>query len=157
MEFNEIIQLIQTVSDSNVNNFKMQDGDFKINISKDVDVSDVHKGTGQYVISAANPAAEQAAVNMTAPTEDKTSNMQQISEGNVVRCPLVGTFYSSPSPEDAPYVSVGDTVKKGQVLGIVEAMKLMNDIESEFDGTVTEILVNNEEVVEYGQPLFVIK
>ena len=155
MEFNEMIQLIQTISDSNVNNFKMQDGDFKINISKDVDISDVRKGTGQYVINSTNPTAPQMAVNVTVPQE---GNVQKaVNGGNVVKCPLVGTFYASPSPEEAPYVAVGDTVKKGQVLGIVEAMKLMNDIESEFDGTVTEILVNNEEVVEYGQPLFVIK
>ena len=68
--------------------------------------------------------------------------------------PLVGTFYSSSSPEAESFVKVGDTVKKGQVLGIVEAMKLMNEIESEYDGVVEEIMVGNEEVVEYGQPLF---
>ena len=68
--------------------------------------------------------------------------------------PLVGTFYSSASPEAESFVKIGDTVKKGQVLGIVEAMKLMNEIESEYDGVVEEIMVGNEEVVEYGQPLF---
>ena len=71
--------------------------------------------------------------------------------------PLVGTFYAAPSPEAEPYVKVGDTVKKGQVLGLIEAMKLMNEIESEYDGVVEAILVENEEVVEYGQPLFRIK
>ena len=74
-----------------------------------------------------------------------------------MKSPLVGTFYNAPSPDAEPYVKVGDTVKKGQVLAIVEAMKLMNEIESEFDGTVEKILVSNEEVVEFGQPLFVIK
>ena len=69
----------------------------------------------------------------------------------------MGTFYTSASPESDPYVKVGDTVEAGQVLGIVEAMKLMNEIESEFSGTVTKILVENEQVVEYGQPLFVIE
>lgn len=158
MEFKEIIQLIQTVSDSNVNNFKMQDGDFKINISKDVHVSDVRKGPGQYVMSDGVIPTPQPPVNMPASREETmAAATKQPVDGNIVKCPLVGTFYASPSPEDAPYVAVGDTVKKGQVLGIVEAMKLMNDIESEFDGTVVEILVNNEEVVEYGQPLFVIK
>ena len=66
----------------------------------------------------------------------------------------MGTFYAAASPEAEPFVKPGDKVKKGQVLGIIEAMKLMNEIESEFDGTVEEILVNNEDVVEYGQPLF---
>ena len=69
----------------------------------------------------------------------------------------MGTFYSSPSPDAENFVKVGDTVKKGQVLGIVEAMKLMNEIESEYDGIVDAILVKNEEVVEYGQPLFRIR
>ncbi len=74
-----------------------------------------------------------------------------------MKSPLVGTFYCAPSEGADPYVKVGDVVKKGQVLGIVEAMKLMNEIESEFDGEVVEILVENEQMVEYGQPLFVIR
>lgn len=73
-----------------------------------------------------------------------------------MKSPLVGTFYQSASPESEPFVKEGDTVKKGQVLGIVEAMKLMNEIESEYDGTVKEILVKNEQMVEFGQPMFVI-
>ena len=68
--------------------------------------------------------------------------------------PLVGTFYAAASPEDEPYVKAGDKVKKGQTLGIIEAMKLMNEVEAEFDGTVEEILVENGQMVEYGQPLF---
>ena len=74
-----------------------------------------------------------------------------------VTSPLVGTFYSAASPEDEPFVKVGDKVVKGQKLGIIEAMKLMNDIESDFDGEIAEILVSNESMVEYGQPLFKIK
>ena len=68
-----------------------------------------------------------------------------------------GTYYAASSPENPPFVKVGDKVSKGQVLGIVEAMKLMNEIESEFDGTVKEILVENEQMVEFGQPMFVIE
>ena len=74
-----------------------------------------------------------------------------------VKAPLVGTFYLASSPDSEPFVSVGDTVKKGQILGIIEAMKLKNEIESEYDGVVESILVENEQMVEYGQPLFVIK
>ena len=70
---------------------------------------------------------------------------------------MLGIFYSAASPDEKDFVSVGDTVKKGQVLGIVEAMKLMNEIESEYDGVVKEILVDNEQMVEYGQPMFVIE
>ena len=81
------------------------------------------------------------------------------SDDNVltVNSPLVGVFYSSASPEADAYVAIGDRVKKGQVIGIVEAMKLMNEIESDYDGVVTDILVDNEQMVEYGQPMFVIK
>ena len=74
--------------------------------------------------------------------------------GSVVKSPLVGTYYAASSPENPPFVKIGDKVSKGQVLGIVEAMKLMNEIESDYSGTVAEILVNNQEGVEYGQPLF---
>ena len=75
-------------------------------------------------------------------------------EGNVVKSPMVGTFYLKPSPTSEPYVSVGQKVSKGDVLCIVEAMKLMNEIESEFDGEIAEILVKDGEAVEYGKPLF---
>lgn len=81
----------------------------------------------------------------------------EVQTGSVVKSPLVGTYYAASSPENPPFVKVGDKVSKGQVLGIVEAMKLMNEIESEFDGTVKEILVENEQMVEFGQPMFVIE
>ena len=81
----------------------------------------------------------------------------EVVSGNEVKSPLVGVFYAAPA-EDAPaFVSVGDTVKKGQTLAIVEAMKLMNEIESDFDGVVKKIAVSNGEPVEYGQTLFVIE
>ena len=73
-----------------------------------------------------------------------------------VKSPIVGIFYTAPAENADPYVSIGDTVKKGQTLGIIEAMKLMNEIESEYDGVVKEILIENGQMAEYGQPLFVI-
>ena len=84
--------------------------------------------------------------------ESVQENIQ--TEGKLVESPLVGTFYAAPSEDAAPFVTVGDTVKKGQTLAIIEAMKLMNEIESEYDGKVIEILVENGKPVEYGQPLF---
>lgn len=83
-------------------------------------------------------------------------NEKQKEEGNIVKSPMVGTFYLKPSPSSNPYVEVGQKVKKGDILCIIEAMKLMNEIESEFDGEVKEILVKDEEAVEYGKPLFII-
>ena len=88
-------------------------------------------------------------------TEDNQE--EKVDEGNIVKSPMVGTFYLKPSPNSDPYVQVGQKVKKGDVLCIVEAMKLMNEIESEWDGEIKEILVKDEEPVEYGKPLFVIK
>ena len=85
--------------------------------------------------------------------------IQPIASQNekIITAPLVGTFYTKPSPDAKPFVQVGQMVHKGDVVGIIEAMKLMNEIESEFDGTVKEILVENEQMVEFGQPMFVIE
>lgn len=94
---------------------------------------------------------------------DNKLNKKQVIDDNsqkdakIVKSPMVGTFYTKPSPDAKPYVEVGTRVKKGDVLCIVEAMKLMNEIESEFDGEVVEVLVNDGEAVEYGMPLFKIK
>lgn len=82
---------------------------------------------------------------------------EEIEESNIVKSPMVGTFYMKPAPNAKPYVEVGQKVKKGDVLCIIEAMKLMNEIESEFDGEVAEILLKDGEMVEFGKPLFKIK
>ena len=89
--------------------------------------------------------------------EESTENTdKKVPEGNVVKSPMVGTFYIKPSPDAEPYVEVGKQVNKGDVLCIIEAMKLMNEIESEFSGKVKEIYVKDGEPVEYGKPLFLI-
>jgi acetyl-CoA carboxylase biotin carboxyl carrier protein len=85
---------------------------------------------------------------------NEVKSKEEIAEGNIVKSPMVGTFYIKPSPNAEPYVEVGKEVKKGDVLCIIEAMKLMNEIESEFNGCIKEILVKDGEVVEYGKPLF---
>ena len=148
MEFEKMIELIKTVSDSNLTQCQIEEDGFKLSMKTDKQSKvvvqkqeSVPKEIQSVAIADAEPAEQK---------EIKKAN------GNVVKSPLVGTFYSASSPDSAPFVKVGDTVKKGQVLGIVEAMKLMNEIESEFDGVVKEIQIENEQVVEYGQPLFVI-
>lgn len=87
----------------------------------------------------------------------EVTEKEELQDGEIVKSPMVGTFYSKPSPNANSYVEIGQKVKKGDVLCIVEAMKLMNEIESEFDGEITEILVQDGEAVEYGKPLFKIK
>ena len=148
MEFEKMIELNKTVSDSNLTQFQIEEDGFKLSMKTDKQskvVVQKQESVPKEIQSVAIADAE--------PAEQKEIKK---AEGNVVKSPLVGTFYSASSPDSAPFVKVGDTVKKGQVLGIVEAMKLMNEIESEFDGVVKEIQIENEQVVEYGQPLFVI-
>ncbi len=134
MEQKELLELIRAVSNSNIADFQYEQGETKVIISAFGSQSAV---TSQEVMQ---PVVEQ----MNVP----------VSDAQTVKAPLVGTFYAAPSEEAAPYVQVGDQVKKGQTLGIVEAMKLMNEIESEYDGVVAEVCVKNGAMVEYGQPLF---
>jgi acetyl-CoA carboxylase biotin carboxyl carrier protein len=101
--------------------------------------------------AAASPAASASPAAAASPTPAPPA-----SDAHVVRSPIVGTFYASPSPDSEPFVRVGDRVKKGQVLCIVEAMKLMNEIESDADGTLVQVLVKNAQPVEYGEPLFAV-
>ena len=82
---------------------------------------------------------------------------EALPEGNVVKSPIVGTFYQAPSPDKPPFVKVGDTVKKGDIIMIIESMKLMNEVQSEFDGVVERILVNDGQPVEFDQPIMIIK
>lgn len=148
MEFEKMIELIKTVSDSDLTQFQIEEDGFKLSMKTDKQ--------SKVVVQKQESIPKE--IQSVAMDEIKPAEQKEIkkAEGNVVKSPLVGTFYSASSPDSAPFVKVGDTVKKGQVLGIVEAMKLMNEIESEFDGVVKEIQIENEQVVEYGQPLFVI-
>ncbi len=140
MNFNEVLELVKTVSGSELTSFEYEEGNQKIVM---------HAGSGENTTGANVAAVENKATMVT-------TTSSAIIAGNQVVSPLVGRFYAAPSEEAEPYVKVGDTVKAGQVLAIVEAMKLMNEIESDFDGVVQEILVQDGEAVEYGQPLFVL-
>lgn len=117
--------------------------------------TDIAGGRCQPISDADAGSCSISNVRASADSEEKAAGTKEAEQkGFLVKSPLVGTFYAAPAEDAAPYVAVGDTVKKGQTVAIVEAMKLMNDIESDFDGTVAEILVENGEMVEYGQPLF---
>ena len=150
MEFDKIKELIEAVSNSNLTRFEMEEGNLKISMRTD-------RESKQVVVAAKETAAAVPSVSaMSVESPAQETQGEKETKGNVVKSPLVGTFYCAPNADAKPYVQVGDLVKKGQVLGIVEAMKLMNEIESEFEGEIKEILVENEQMVEYGQPLFVI-
>ena len=112
----------------------------------------VRRQAGGGAGTAAAPAASPLPPPVPGPAVEKTE--KPVESGVLLTSPFVGTFYRAPAPEAPPFVEVGQTVRKGQVMCIVEAMKLMNEIESEFDGKILEILVKNAEHVEYGHPLF---
>ena len=153
MDYQQILELVKEVSKAGLTNFEYTEGNIRIAMS-------CPQPEEKIVVPASNLVLQEAAGAGDNTVETAVSAQQQpeqITEekgGNIVKSPLVGTFYAAPSEDAQPFVKVGDTVKKGQTLAIVEAMKLMNEIGSEFDGVVTEILVENEDNVEYGQPLF---
>ena len=162
MKVEQVLQLIQAVSDSELTEFKYEEDGVKLSLKK----------TGDKIVQVQAPAVVQAAPAVIpapapvpaapapaaeAPAAGGAAGAEEeLPAGNIVKSPLVGTFYAAPAEDAEPFVKVGDSVKEGQVLAIVEAMKLMNEIESDFTGTVKEILVENGQAVEYGQPLFVI-
>ncbi|HIS32292.1 MAG TPA: acetyl-CoA carboxylase biotin carboxyl carrier protein [Candidatus Limivivens intestinipullorum] len=149
MELDHILKIIDKVSESGVTSFYYEEGNLKLSVKK----KEKQVVAAAPVQMAALPA-ETVSVPLAAPAAP--SQEAALPAGNMVESPLVGTFYSAPNPDSAAFVKVGDSVKKGQVLGIIEAMKLMNEVESEYDGVVKAILVENEQMVEYGQPLFII-
>ena len=162
MDYKEIKKLMDDMGESKLTEIEVEFPDgTKIRIRKDeepknppIPLHDTRMSmvpleyTVPYPMQSGVPAPQ----NQPATPENKPE-----PEGNVVKSPMVGTFYSKPSPTAEPFVKVGSKVKKGDTLCIIEAMKLMNEIESEFDGEVTEILLKDGDTVDYGKPLFVIK
>ncbi len=163
MKFEQVLQLVDAVSVSSLTEFKYEEGGVKISMKKasegTADLTAVPSGRPEPAVrietEPAAPAAETDVKEAAAEAPAGTSAEEEA--GQTVTSPLVGTFYAAPAEDSDPYVKVGDRVEKGQVLAIVEAMKLMNEIESEFSGEVVKILAENGKAVEYGQPLFVIR
>ena len=166
MKVEQVLQLIQAVSDSELTEFKYEEDGVKLSLKKTGDkivqvqapaVAPAVVQAAPAVIPAPAPVPAAPAPAAEAPAAGGAAGAEEeLPTGNIVESPLVGTFYAAPAEDAEPFVKVGDSVKEGQVLAIVEAMKLMNEIESDFTGTVKEILVENGQAVEYGQPLFVI-
>ena len=155
MELENLVKLIQTVSDSDLTGFQYEENGVKLKIQKEKEQMVVSTGAAQLMTVQNVPGAQSNAVSALK-SEDGPEKGKE-AEGQLIKSPLVGTFYAAPAEDADPFVKTGDKIKQGQVLAIVEAMKLMNDIESDFDGEVAEILVENGQPVEYGQPLFVIR
>lgn len=145
MKFEQLLELIEAVSESKVTTFKFEEGETKVQMKIGAEAKQIIQVIEEKVVATAVESQVESDV------ADESEDVK------LVTCPLVGTFYAAPSEEAEAFVQVGVQVKKGQNLAIVEAMKLMNDITSEYDGEVIKILVQNGERVEYGQPLFAIK
>lgn len=159
MEIENLLALIDKVSASDLTDFSFEEGNIRLSMGKkkkNVIVTASGEVAAAPVLTAEMPVISRIPA-ATLADQAGSGNTSDNENENVITAPLVGTFYNSSSPDAEPFVQVGDTVKKGQILGIIEAMKLMNEIESEFDGVVEEILAESQQMVEYGQPLFKIR
>ncbi len=157
MDFKKIQELIKLVDESNISEVKVEQDAFKLNIRTK------HYHAGQTTVATVAPVASQPAPAPTpapgTPAEAKVeSPAADASNDNLItiKAPMIGTFYRRPSPDKDIYVNVGDTVKEGDVLCIIEAMKLFNEIESEVSGKIVKVLVEDSSPVEYDQPLFLV-
>jgi acetyl-CoA carboxylase biotin carboxyl carrier protein len=157
MDFDEITKILDMMREHDLSEFELERENFKIRLRK--------HGSGQWVPSAAPPHIPAAApMPGVAPNGVAGGDGSPVLTGAdeemelaVVKSPIVGTFYRAAEPGAKPYAEVGDTVKKGQVLCIIEAMKLMNEINAEIDGEVVKVYVENGHAVQYGERLFAIK
>jgi len=153
MDLKLVKNLLDLISESDVNEVSIEEGDFKLKVKKK---SDNPAAPIQYQMPAQQqPAASapQPSATQGEPAEKKESQ----PDGDVVKSPIVGTFYEAPSPDSDAFVKVGDKVNAGDTLCIIEAMKIMNEIDAEFSGTVQKILVKDGQPVEFDQPLFIIQ
>ena len=163
MDLRKLKTLIDLVSDSNVTELEITEAEGKVRIVKGA----VASGTPMFTQQVMVPATPQAPVSAAAPSVAEIAEATAVSAaavaaeaaaaGHTVKSPMVGTFYKSSSPGAAPFVQVGDTVKEGDTLCIIEAMKILNEIESDKAGTVKQVLCENGQAVEYGQALYIIE
>ncbi len=157
MEYKQIQELIKTINKSNISELSIEEGDFKI-VIKQESTSQIQyvAAPQQQYIQQPQPVVQQQATATTTGTAEK----QPVAASNnyiTIKSPMIGTFYRSPSPDKPAFVNVGDEIKQGQVLCIVEAMKLFNEIESEISGRIIKVIADDCTPIEYDQPLFLVE
>jgi acetyl-CoA carboxylase biotin carboxyl carrier protein len=164
MNQKELKELIEFLKEQDIAEFELERGDVKVRIKRAIPNASAPHDVRFVPVPAAPPPAPLPAhapvtpATHSSPAPAKEAPAEALEEGlHMVRSPIVGTFYEAPSPGAPPFVKVGDSVEVGQVLCIVEAMKLMNEIESDVAGEITKKLVTNGQPIEYGQELFVIR
>ena len=162
LTYEQIKELIKSIDSSSLRVFELEEQGFKLKLSKNEETSkEIVKESSslnEVRSSAISSENNNIVINNKAEVNSDTNESSNNDESyNVVKSPLVGTYYSSGTPGGKPYVQKGDKVKKGDVLCIVEAMKIMNEITAEYDGEIIEVLRSDEDIVEYGMELFKIK
>jgi len=154
MDIAQIKKLIQLLNDNNLGELKIQEGDFKITIKH----KDFAKSSGVTSVISAPVATEKPTITQNIPTSTPSKTEEPVDANlKTVKAPMIGTFYRAAGEGKEPFVKVGDKVKKGDVLCIIEAMKLFNEIQSEVAGKIVKVMVDNAQAVEYDQPLFLIE
>ena len=152
MDLRKLKKLIDLVQESGIAELEITEGEEKVRIARGGAVSVTPLASSAAAVAAVPAAAPGPAV----PASPAPAAAEAAPEGHVVKSPMVGTFYRAPSPDAKPFVDVGSTVKAGETICVLEAMKLMNEIEADASGTIKAILVENGQPVEYGQALFII-
>jgi acetyl-CoA carboxylase biotin carboxyl carrier protein len=152
MDLNLIKKLVKLVDSSEITDLEIEEEGLRVKIAKKI--RGVHAAAQPQIMAHAPAPTEQASKSSDEKSAEKTEKAENTHE---VRSPIVGTFYRAPAPDADPYIQIGDTVSEGSVLCIVEAMKLMNEIESDVSGKVLKVLAENGKPVEYNQPLFLIQ
>jgi len=157
MDIRKVKKLIELLEESNIDEIEIKEGEESVRISRNSAQATVLAHAPAYMMPP--PAAPMGAVAPAAPVAPAASAPAPepaADTGHIVKSPMVGTFYRSPSPSSAPFAEIGQSIKVGDIICIVEAMKMMNQIEADKSGTITSILVENGEPVEFDQPLFTI-
>ncbi len=166
MNLDDIQKLLKMLDDSGLDEMTIEEGDFKITLKRKSDSAPSASAPSpifmpQFIppfspsaLPSPAPSTQEPSTPTPAPPADSAATQKKYKE---IRSPMVGTFYRAPSPEANPYVQVGDHITKGKVLCIIEAMKLMNEIESDIDGKIVKIMVENAQPVEYDQVLFLVE
>ena len=151
MDIRKVKKLIEMLEESNLNEIEIKEGEESVKLVK-AQVSSIK----EQIVSSVNEAPK---ISSTEKQDQKNSEMEKEEKivGKTVDSPMVGTFYGAPNPGADDFVSVGDKISEGDVLCIIEAMKMMNEVKSDFSGTVKQVLVENAEPVEFGQALFVVE
>lgn len=151
MNFKEVEKLIDIFSKNSISSISIREGEFEIHLEKNTSATQVYQAP-----SIAPVPTPVSSATLESPSTSVT-NLTNNESGDFIESPMVGTFYRCPAPNTAPYINVGDKIKKGQIIGIVEAMKIMNEIEAEFDCKIVEIIANDAQPVEYGSKLIKIE